>query len=73
MEERLARIEEKLDTILKSVSAMTRVLYGRNGHPGILVRMDRLEQTCKRQSTIMKIVFGAFVAAAASGVIGWLV
>lgn len=36
-------------------------LYGRNGTPGLLVRLDRLEQSGERARWLLRVVVGAVV------------
>lgn len=45
--ERLARIEEAVDITRDQVSEIHRALYGSNGMPGILTRVDRQERAWK--------------------------
>lgn len=37
-----------------------------NGKPGILIRLDRLEQDAKRQSKLIWLIIGAVITAGAS-------
>ncbi len=82
-DELLARIETKLDALTDKVATRieqddarherhSRILYGANGKkdsPGLLVRIDRLEQAQGRQNWVMRIVVGAFVTLVVGGVL----
>jgi hypothetical protein len=43
-----------------------------NGHPGIKVRLDRLEQDAKRQSRLIWLIIGAIVTSITSGLVAWI-
>ena len=43
-----------------------------NGRPGILLRLDRLEQDAKRQSKLIWLILGGVVTALASGIVAWV-
>ncbi len=80
-EERLARIETKLDALTVTVADRiefdnkrydrhARIIYGENGSgdkPGLLVRLDRIEQNSKRHAWLMRVIVGTVVALAAGG------
>ena len=82
-DELLARIETKLDALTTKVDDRiaqddarherhARILYGANGKkdsPGLLVRIDRLEQTQGRQNWVIRIVLGALVTLVVGGVL----
>ena len=57
-------IHTKLDRLDEAVRG--------NGKPGILIRLDRLEQDAKRQSKLVWLIVGAAVVAATSGAIAWI-
>ena len=75
MEERLAKIEaqqaetlallralaEKVDERQNDTTRHARVLYGMNGHPGLLIRLDRLEQAHGLQKWLVRTLGGAVV------------
>lgn len=55
--ERLARIETTLDTI----DVRTAALYD-NGRPGLMTRVDRLEQVEKRRTWTIRALVAALIA-----------
>jgi len=57
-------IHEKLDRLDVAIRG--------NGKPGILIRLDRLEQDAKRQSRLIWLIVGAVVTALASGIANWI-
>ncbi|MEZ6193748.1 MAG: hypothetical protein R3C45_21100 [Phycisphaerales bacterium] len=57
-------IHEKLDRLDVAIRG--------NGKPGILIRLDRLEQDARRQSKLIWLIVGAVVTALASGITGWV-
>jgi hypothetical protein len=57
-------IHEKLDRLDVAIRG--------NGKPGILIRLDRLEQDARRQSKLIWLIVGAAVTALASGITGWV-
>lgn len=57
-------IHEKLDRLDVAIRG--------NGKPGILIRLDRLEQDAKRQSRLIWLIVGAVITALTSGIVGWL-
>jgi hypothetical protein len=59
-----AKINGKLDRLDEAIRG--------NGHPGIKVRLDRVEQDSKRQGKLVWLVVGAGITAAASGIAAWI-
>lgn len=59
-----AAIHAKLDQLDEAIRG--------NGKPGIQLRLDRLEQSAKRQSKLIWLVIGAVVSAVASGIFAWM-
>ncbi len=57
-------VHRKLDRLDEAVRG--------NGKPGILIRLDRLEQDAKRQSKLIWLILGAVVTASASGLVAWI-
>jgi len=43
-----------------------------NGRPGIMIRLDRLEQDAKRQAKLVWLIVGATVVAAISSIFQWI-
>jgi hypothetical protein len=58
-------LHEKLDRLDEAI----RGTPGNGSRPGILVRLDRLEQDAKRQSKLIWLIIGAVVTALASGAV----
>jgi hypothetical protein len=58
-------LHEKLDRLDEAI----RGTPGNGTRPGILVRLDRLEQDAKRQSKLIWLIIGAVVTASASGAV----
>ena len=57
-------IHNKLDRLDESIRG--------NGKPGILIRLDRLEQDAKRQAKLVWLVVGAAVTGLVSTLIMWI-
>jgi hypothetical protein len=57
-------IHHKLDKLDEAVRG--------NGKPGILIRLDRLEQDAKRQAKLVWLVVGAAVTGLVSTLIMWI-
>jgi hypothetical protein len=63
-EREFAELHRKLDRLDEAIRG--------NGHPGINVRLDRLEQDAKRQAKLIWLIVGAGITAATSGIITWI-
>jgi len=63
--EQFESLHEKLDRLDEAI----RGTPGNGTRPGILVRLDRLEQDAKRQSKLIWLIIGAVVTASASGAV----
>jgi len=55
---------EKLDRLDEAIRG--------NGRPGILVRLDRLEQDAKRQAKLIWLILGAVATGLTSGLVMWI-
>jgi len=64
-QKQLESLHEKLDRLDEAI----RGTPGNGTRPGILVRLDRLEQDAKRQSKLIWLIIGAVVTASASGAV----
>ena len=64
-------IEQHFEVIHKKLDRLDEAVRG-NGKPGILIRLDRLEQDAKRQSKLVWLIVGAAVVATTSGAIAWI-
>ena len=60
-----AKVHRKLDKLDEAVRG--------NGKPGILIRLDRLEQDAKRQAKLTWLLIGATVAGGVSFLVRWMV
>lgn len=58
-------LHRKLDRLDEAI----RGTPGNGNRPGMLVRLDRLEQNAKRQSKLIWLIIGAVVTASASGAV----
>lgn len=63
-ERQFKEIHHKLDRLDEAIRG--------NGHPGINVRLDRLEQDAKRQGKLIWLIVGAGLTAATSGIVAWI-
>lgn len=63
VEERIIRIELLLQHVVRGVDETKTLLLGKDGEPGMVVRLDRLEQNQARQGRMFWILVSAFVAA----------
>lgn len=68
IERRLEAIDAKLDRLDEAVRGNP----GNGSKPGILVRLDRLEQDARRQSRLIWLIVGAIVTALTSGLVAWV-
>ena len=66
--EQFESLHEKLDRLDEAI----RGTPGNGTRPGILVRLDRLEQAAKRQSKLIWLILGAVVTASASGAVAFI-
>ena len=57
-------LHEKLDRLDEAIRG--------NGRPGILVRLDRLEQDAKRQAKLTWLILGAVATGLTSGLVMWI-
>jgi len=64
-------IERHFEVIHRKLDRLDEAVRG-NGKPGILVRLDRLEQDAKRQSRLVWLIVGAALVAATSGAVAWI-
>lgn len=53
---KLDRIEAKLDAALEMLARHDRVLYG-NGKPGLIIDVDRLRESTKRNRKLIMLYF----------------
>lgn len=69
VEVKLARIEERLTTITSQLAQLSTLLLGVDGKPGIVVRLDRIEQTEGRRSKFVWLALGAALTALAKSLV----
>lgn len=63
--------EREFEELHRKLDRLDEAIRG-NGHPGINVRLDRLEQDAKRQGKLIWLVIGSGITAATSGIITWI-
>jgi len=56
---------KRFDLLFEKLDKLDAAIRG-NGKPGILLRLDRLEQDAKRQSKLIWLIVGAGITAAAT-------
>jgi len=61
LEERLKAMDEKLDDQKKATTDLTHAIVG-NGKPGLLMRVDRLEQSKAFVNKVLWVLFGAVIS-----------
>ena len=61
-------LHEKLDRLDEAI----RGTPGNGNRPGILVRLDRLEQHANNQSRLMWLVIATVITVSASGTVAWI-
>lgn len=71
VEVKLARIEERLLTIVAQLGSLTTLLMGSDGKPGIVVRLDRIEQAEGKRSRFVWLALGAALTALGKSVVPW--
>lgn len=60
---KLDRIEAKLDAALETLNRHDRVLYG-NGKPGLILDVDRIRESTKRNRNLIMLYFTGIGATA---------
>lgn len=72
LEARMGHIEEGLEQVIRNQArhdqALHQVLHGTGDTPGLVVRVDRVEQWKARHSRLVMLILGAVVPLAASSV-----
>ena len=63
--------ERQFEELHRKLDRLDEAIRG-NGHPGINVRLDRLEQDAKHQGKLIWLVIGSAITAATSGIITWI-
>jgi len=63
--------QKQFESIHKKLDRLDEAVRG-NGKPGILVRLDRLEQDARRQGQLLWLLIGAAITVLTSLVITWI-
>ena len=63
--------QNQFEGIHRKLDRLDEAIRG-NGKPGILIRLDRLEQDAKRQAKLIWLILGAVITALASGIVAWI-
>ena len=63
--------EKHFEVIHAKLDRLDEAIRG-NGKPGIMIRLDRLEQDAKRQARLVWLIVGATVVAAVSSIFQWI-
>jgi hypothetical protein len=71
VEVKLARIEERLANIQNQLAQFASLLMGVDGKPGIVVRLDRIEQAEGKRSKFLWLALGAALTALGKSVGPW--
>lgn len=66
METRMASFEQSLarieTTLTENLPKVTKQLYGANGSPGMIVRVDRLEQASLRTRWALRVIIASLTS-----------
>ena len=65
VEERLGRVEERLEAMQEDTTTIRKAIVGSSGNPGLLIRVDRLEQLESRRKWVIRTLIVASLAAVA--------
>lgn len=66
---KLARIEVHLAQLTTQIAQVSTLLLGVDGKPGIVVRLDRLEQAESRRTKLLWLAVGAALTALAKSLV----
>lgn len=66
--ERLARIEDRVADVREDTSELRRGVFGYNGSPGLMTRIDRLEVVERRRTWTIRALFTAILALIAASI-----
>jgi hypothetical protein len=64
--------KQSFDILFKKIDKLDVAIRG-NGKPGILIRLDRLEQSAKTQAKLIWLLLGALGTCAATAIAMWIV
>ena len=65
-------IEKHFEVLHEKFDRLDEAIRG-NGKPGILIRLDRLEQDAKRQGKLVWLMLGAIAASLATALTTWII
>ncbi|MBI1373654.1 MAG: hypothetical protein GC159_13070 [Phycisphaera sp.] len=71
----IVTIEKQLDAINAKLDRLDEAIRGTPGNgtkPGILIRLDRLEQDARRQGKLIWMIVGASVTGLTSTIVMWI-
>ncbi len=63
--------EKHFEVIHGKLDRLDEAIRG-NGRPGVLIRLDRLEQDAKRQAKLIWLILGAVATGLTTGLIMWI-
>ena len=63
--------EKHFEVIHGKLDRLDEAIRG-NGRPGVVIRLDRLEQDAKRQGKLIWLILGAVATGLASGMVMWI-
>ena len=66
--ERLTRIEGQVAEVREDTTELRRGVFGYNGTPGLMTRIDRIEQAERRRAWTIRALFTAVLALIASSI-----
>ena len=67
----MERCEKHFEEIHRKLDRLDEAVRG-NGRPGILIRLDRLEQDAKRQAKLIWLIMGAVATGLSSAIVIWI-
>ncbi len=59
------------ESIHRKLDRLDEAIRG-NGKPGILIRLDRLEQDARRQAKLLWLIVGAIATSVTSAIVVWI-
>lgn len=66
-----AACQREFEELQRKLDRLDEAIRG-NGKPGIVLRLDRLEQDTRRQSRLIWLILGSGITTAASGLVTWM-
>jgi len=62
------KVDDRIEADDNRHDRLARTVYGNNGSPGVLIKLDRLEQAHLRQTWVVKIIVGVIITGITGGV-----